>query len=255
MTIDFAKYSSIGIGPICDVLEIDAIGDYSDYYIIGRANNLLIGNCDTKLAVLGKAFDYIQLGDDGLIYVGCATKSSKLFNYTKKHNLANLEFLSHLPGTIGGLIKMNAGLKEWEIFNHIVKIKTKDGYISKDDIKYGYRTTNIKDIVYEAVFSLNSGFDRQKVEIFTKMRSNQPKEKSAGSCFKNPVGDYAGRLIESVGLKGYKIGDMGFSQIHANFLVNYGNGTYEDALSLIELAQSKILKQYGIKLEPEVIIL
>lgn len=254
MKIDFVKYSSIGIGPICEVYEIEDVSDYDDYFIVGRANNLLIGSCDLKLGVLGKSFDYIELRD-GLLYVGCAVKSSKLFNYTKKEDLRGLEFLSHLPGCLGGLVKMNAGLKEWEIFNHIVKIKTKDGYIDKKDINFGYRYTNINTIVYEVVFDLPHGFDKSKVEMFTKMRENQPKGKSAGSCFKNPQGDYAGRLIEAVGLKGYKIGDMGFSEVHANFLMNYGQGSYEDAISLINLAKSKIFEQFNIELETEIIIL
>ncbi|MDY0326637.1 MAG: UDP-N-acetylmuramate dehydrogenase [Arcobacteraceae bacterium] len=254
MKIDFSKYSSIGIGPICDVLEIEEIGDYRDYYIIGRANNLLIGNCDKKLAVLGKSFDYIEYRD-GLLYVGCATKSSKLYNYTKKQDLANLEFLAHLPGCLGGLVKMNAGLKEWEIFNYLVMIKTQNGYLNKENIQYGYRYTNIDEIVYEVVFDLEKGFDISKYEMFTSMRANQPKGKSAGSCFKNPKGDYAGRLIQEVGLKGYKIGDVGFSDIHANFLMNYGNGTYEDAISLINLAKNEIKDKFDMVLEEEIIIL
>jgi UDP-N-acetylmuramate dehydrogenase len=254
MKIDFSKYSSIGVGPICDVLEIEEIGDYRDYYIIGRANNLLIGNCDKKLAVLGKNFDYIEYRD-GLLYVGCATKSSKLYNYTKKQDFANLEFLAHLPGCLGGLVKMNAGLKEWEIFNYLVMIKTQNGYLNKENIQYGYRYTNIDEIVYEVVFDLEKGFDISKYEMFTSMRANQPKGKSAGSCFKNPKGDYAGRLIQEVGLKGYKIGDMGFSDIHANFLMNYGNGTYEDAISLINLAKNKIKDKFDMVLEEEIIIL
>ena len=254
MKIDFSKYSSIGVGPVCEVYEIEEVNDYDDYFIVGRANNLLIGSCERKLAILGKSFDYIEFRD-GLLYVGCAVKSSKLFNYTKKENLGGLEFLSHLPGCLGGLVKMNAGLKEWEIFNHIIKIKTKQGYIEKKDINFGYRYTDISTIVYEVVFALPSGFDRSKVDMFTLMRANQPKGKSAGSCFKNPKGDYAGRLIEAVGLKGYKIGDMGFSEIHANFLMNYGNGTYNDAITIINLAKSKIFEQFNIELETEIIIL
>lgn len=76
-----------------------------------------------------------------------------------------------------------------------------------------------------------------------------------GSAFKNPEGDYAGRLIEAVGLKGVRKGDMQWSEVHANFLVNLGNGTFEDAKFLIELAKEKILKEYGVKLLEEIKIL
>lgn len=86
------------------------------------------------------------------------------------------------------------------------------------------------------------------------MRDNQPSVASAGSCFKNPKGDFAGRLIEAIGLKGIKKGDMSFSQQHANFLVNYGNGTFDDAIYLINLAKQKIKDEFDIDIEEEIII-
>ena len=89
---------------------------------------------------------------------------------------------------------------------------------------------------------------------FVKMRDNQPQIASAGSCFKNPKGDFAGRLIEAVGLKGHRIGDMEFSNTHANFLVNHGNGTFEDAIHLIDLAKKKVKEEFNIDLEEEIII-
>jgi UDP-N-acetylmuramate dehydrogenase len=90
--------------------------------------------------------------------------------------------------------------------------------------------------------------------MFAQMRSNQPNDPSAGSCFKNPPGDYAGRLIEAVGLKGVRRGNMAFSEVHANFLVNYGGGIYEDAIRLINEAQQKIFETFGISLQCEVVI-
>jgi UDP-N-acetylmuramate dehydrogenase len=87
------------------------------------------------------------------------------------------------------------------------------------------------------------------------MRDNQPDDPSAGSCFKNPPGDAAGRLIQEAGLKGYRIGDMAFSEQHANFLVNLGEGTFEDAISLIRLAQKRVEESTGILLELEIIII
>ena len=83
------------------------------------------------------------------------------------------------------------------------------------------------------------------------MRSNQPNTPSAGSCFKNPHADFAGRLIEAVGLKGHRVGGMEFSTIHANFLVNADNGTFDDALFLIQEAQKRVYEQFGIWLENE----
>lgn len=252
--VDFKRYSSIKIGPVCEVLEINEIGDYSDYQIIGRANNLLISpNTKKKFAVLGEAFDYIRQEGD-LLYVGCSTTSGKLLTYTRKNDIKNLEFLAKLPGNMGGLVKMNAGLKSWEVFNYIHSIKTKDGYIKKEDIDFSYRETKINTVVYEVVFHIEYGFSNEMLKEFTKMRDNQPHMASAGSCFKNPKGDYAGRLIEAIGLKGIKKGDMSFSEQHANFLVNYGNGTFEEATYLINLAKLKIKEEFDIDIEEEIII-
>ena len=139
--IDFKKYSSIKIGPVLEVLEINEIGDYSNYQIIGRANNLLISpNTNKKFAVLGEAFDYIKQ-EGNLLYVGCATTSGKLLTYTRNNDIANLEFLAKLPGNLGGLVKMNAGLKSWEMFNYIHSIKTKDGYNNGNCLKVYYSTS------------------------------------------------------------------------------------------------------------------
>ena len=253
-TVDFKRYSSIHIGPVKEVFVIDETGDYKDFQIIGRANNLLISpNCEKKFAILGDSFDYIK-EENGLLYVGCATSSGKLLTYTRKNNIANLEFLAKLPGNIGGLVKMNAGLKSWEIFNHIHSIKTKDGYILKKDLDFSYRHTNIDSIIFEAVFHIEKGFSKDMQNEFVKMRDNQPQIASAGSCFKNPKGDFAGRLIEAVGLKGQRVGDMEFSSTHANFLVNHGNGTFEDAINLIELAKHRVRNEFDIDLEEEIII-
>jgi UDP-N-acetylmuramate dehydrogenase len=172
--------------------------------------------------------------------------------YAKKHNLANFEFFAKLPGNIGGLTKMNAGLKEWEIFNHIDCIKTSYGSFKNEQIDYTYRHTNIEGIIFEVTFNIESGYDKEKQKMFNQMRDNQPNLPSAGSCFKNPKEHAAGYLIEKVGLKGYTIGGMAFSSIHANFLVNMGGGTFDEAMKLIKLAQSKIKESFNINLELEI---
>jgi len=252
-SINFSKYSSIKIGPIVDVKIINKIDDYKGYQIIGRANNLLVSQKPPKFAILGEVFDYIK-EENGKLYVGCATTSGKLLTFLRKNDIANLEFLAKLPGNLGGLVKMNAGLKSWEVFNYIDKIKTKDGYIKKEDVKYSYRKTEINTIIYEVVFNIERGFCKNKLKEFNHMRDNQPQQASAGSCFKNPEGDYAGRLIEEVGLKGFRKGGMAFSEVHSNFLVNLGDGTYEDAIYLINLAKSKIKDEFNINIQEEIVI-
>ena len=253
--IDFSKFSSIHIGDTLDVSLLENPNDFtSDYYLIGSCNNILMGTQPPKLMKLSKKYDYIKI-ENNTLKIGGATPSGKIASFCKKNNIANFEFVSHLPGTLGGLVYMNAGLKEYEIFNNLLSISTIKAFLLKDEIDFGYRFTNISEPILEARFSLEYGFDEKKVKLFKKMRSNQPSTPSAGSCFKNPKGDYAGRLIEAVGLKAKRVGGMEFSNKHANFLVNCGGGTFEDAMSLIEEAKKRVYKEFGISLECEVMIL
>ena len=253
-TIDFSSYLSIKIGSKIDVKIIKKPQDCSEYRVIGGANNLLISPNPPKLAILGKEFDFITKKDDSL-HIGGATVSGKILSYAKKHNIANFELMQKLPGTLGGMVKMNAGLKEWEIFNHLIAIKTENGWIVKDDIDYGYRYTKINGTIFEAKFEIQSGFDLTLLDMFKKLRDKQPQQPSAGSCFKNPKGFFAGDLLDRADLKGYQIGDMAFSEKHANFLVNLGDGTYEDAIKLIEIAKKRVFEKFGVKLELEIEVL
>ena len=254
-TIDFKKYTSIHIGGKHNIKVIDTIDNFNKYTIIGRGNNLLISNNPPLLAILGDEFDYIIQKSNKLI-VGASTSSGKLLTYCKKNNIANFELLAKLPGNIGGLVKMNAGLKQWEIFNNLLSIKTQDGDILKENIKHTYRDADIKGIIFETTFNIENGFDLELQNMFVKMRDNQPNLPSAGSCFKNPKNTHsAGYLIENVGLKGYTIGGMAFSSLHANFLVNMGGGTFDEAIKLITLAKQRVNDEFNISLEEEIIIL
>ena len=128
-------------------------------------------------------------------------------------------------------------------------------WVLKEDIDFGYRFAKLNGIATAARFKIVKGFDKNLLEELISLRSNQPHDPSAGSAFKNPVGDYAGRLIEAVGLKNHRKGDMAFSEVHSNFLVNLGNGTFEDAKYLIDLAKEKVLEEFDIELLEEVKIL
>lgn len=253
-TIDFSKFSSIRIGPIVDVALIENDIVPQGHLIIGSANNVLVSPTPPPLMILSKAYDFIRLESDGL-HIGAATPGGRVVSFCKKHDIAHFEYLSKLPGTVGGMLKMNAGLKEYEIFNHLIAIRTQSGWKQKDALEYGYRKTSINEVIFEAVFEVELGYSIERYELFNTMRSNQPRDPSAGSCFKNPPNDYAGRLIEAVGLKGVHQGAMAFSDVHANFLVNMGGGTFEDALTLIHEAQSRVKNQFDIDLQCEVVII
>ena len=254
-SINFSKFSSIKIGGNIDVSILEnCTQDYKDCYIIGSCNNVLMGTQPPPLLKLSKKYDYIKI-ENNTLKIGAATPSGKIASFCKKNNIANFEFLSHLPGTLGGLVYMNAGLKEYEIFNNLISVQTCDGEFKKDEIEHGYRFTNIQSPILEATFVLEHGFDKEMLEMFKKMRQNQPSTPSAGSCFKNPKGDFAGRLIEAVGLKGHRVGGMEFSTQHANFLVNVENGTFDEAIYLIQEAQKRVYKEFGIWLECEIAVL
>ena len=254
-SIDFSRYSSIKIGPICEVEVIEQIDPaYEKLFLIGGANNLLLSPAPPPLAILGKNFDYIRIEEDELI-VGAATPTGKVVSFCKRHDIAGFEFLAKLPGTIGGAVRMNAGVKEYEIKNVLRWVRTYQGKILAKDLGLKYRQSSIDSIVYEAGFTLQRGYSEKLRQQLLALRSNQPKEPSAGSVFKNPPGEYAGRLIEAVGLKGKRVGNMAFSPIHANFLVNLGGGRYEEAMALIKEAKEKVLDKYGIVLQEEIIIL
>lgn len=253
-TIDFSKFSSIRIGPVIEVALIENDSVPEGHFIVGAANNVLVSPAPPPLMILSKEYDFITLESDGL-HIGAATPGGRVVSFCKKHDIANFEYLSKLPGTLGGMLKMNAGLKEYEIFNHLIAIRTQSGWKQKSEIEYGYRKTSIDEVVFEALFEVQNGYSTEQYEMFNQMRSNQPNDPSAGSCFKNPPGDYAGRLIEAVGLKGKRVGAMAFSEVHANFLVNTGGGTYADALSLIHEAQTRVKKEFNIDLQCEVVII
>jgi len=225
-----------------------------DRYLIGGANNLLVSPTPPPLMMLSKDFATIE-DKNGFLEIGAAMPTGRIVSYAKKHDIAGFEFCSKLPGTLGGMLAMNAGVKEYEIFNILHSLEIEGEWIDKNEIEYGYRFAKFSGIATAARFEVTKGFSQTLLNSLLHLRSNQPHTPSAGSAFKNPEGDYAGRLIEGVGLKGFRQGDMQWSDVHANFLVNLGEGTFEDAKYLIDLAKEKIFKKYRILLQEEIKIL
>jgi UDP-N-acetylmuramate dehydrogenase len=254
-TIDFSKFSSIKVGVPIEVLMVER-GDVipKDRMIIGHANNLLVSSNPPPLMMLSKEFSFMELEDE-VLTVGCATPTGKLLSFAKKNDLAGFEFISKLPGSIGGMLAMNAGVKSYEIFNILDAIKIDGVWVEKKEIEHGYRFAKLGGVATEVRFKTTKGFSTALLDELVNLRANQPKTASAGSAFKNPEGDYAGRLIEEVGLKGVSKGAMQWSEVHANFLVNHGGGTFEDAKYLIDLAKEKIYEKFALMLKEEVQIL
>jgi UDP-N-acetylmuramate dehydrogenase len=253
--VDFSRFSSIKVGSEVDVFVVER-GDSVEEggFIVGGANNLLVSSTPPKLFMLSKDFAYIK-EQNSLLEVGARTMSGQLLSFAKRESIAGLEFIAKLPGTIGGMVAMNAGVKKYEIFNLIEEVKINGKWHSKESIEYGYRFAKIDGLIEAVRLKRESGYSRDLEQKLIKLRSNQPKEPSAGSAFKNPEGDFAGRLIEAVGLKGKRVGDMAFSKIHSNFLVNLGRGSFNDAVFLLEEAKRRVFEEFGIKLEEEIKIL
>ena len=253
--IDFSTYSSIRIGQPEEVLMIEK-GDHipADRILIGGANNLLVSPAPPSLMMFSKDFATIT-EEDGLLEIGAAMPTGRIISYAKKHDIAGFEFCAKLPGTLGGMLAMNAGVKQYEIFDILHSIEIDGKWVPKEEIPHRYRFSDLGGIATAARFEIHRGYSQALNEELRVLRANQPNDPSAGSAFKNPKGDAAGRLIDAAGLKGYRIGDMAWSEVHANFLVNLGKGSYEDAMALIELAKEKVLKGFGVQLEEEIKIL
>ncbi|NHA96447.1 UDP-N-acetylmuramate dehydrogenase [Helicobacter pylori] len=254
-TIDFSRYSSVKIGTPLKVSVLENDNEISqEHQIIGLANNLLIAPSAKNLALLGKNYDYI-CDHGGCIEIGGAANASKIFNYFRVHDLGGLEFLGQLPGTLGALVKMNAGMKEFEIKNVLESACINNEWLGSEALGLSYRNSKFNGVVLRARFKKTHGFRQEVLKACQSMRKSHPKLPNFGSCFKNPPNDHAGRLLEGAGLRGYCLKRVGFAREHANFLVNLGGAGFEEALDLIELAKTRVLQEYGIHLEEEVKIL
>ncbi|WP_457561308.1 UDP-N-acetylmuramate dehydrogenase [Caminibacter sp.] len=252
MKINFSKFSSIKIGPEVDVKIVDEY-NYEGEFLIGRATNTLISHEAKNLGILSDKYKFIKI-EGNVLRVGAKVKNRVLYNFCKRHNIGGFEFLAKLPGTVGGSVRMNAGVKEEEISNNLIAVKSLKGWIEKKEIVFAYRSSNIKAPVFEVMFEIKREYDSLLDMKLAKMRNNQPSEPSLGSVFKNPKGDFAGRLIEAVGLKGARKGDILISPKHANFFVNIGDGKFEDMVFLINLAKKRVFEEFGIELKEEIII-
>ncbi|WP_104727881.1 UDP-N-acetylmuramate dehydrogenase [Helicobacter felis] len=252
LVLDFSKYSSVKIGGRVEVALLSQCGSY-EVQMVGLGNNLLVSPHARNLAMLDRCFDTIE--DKGsFIEVGAKTNAQKLFSYFKAHNLGGLEFLSALPGSVGGLLKMNAGMKAYQMSDVILQANINGTWLDAEALGLGYRISAFEGVVFGVRLQKIQGFRKSVLQECQGMRFH-PKKPSFGSCFKNPPGDFAGRLLEAVGMKGFSLERVGFSSAHANFLINLGGAHFEEALDLIELAKERVFNAFGIILQEEVCIL
>ena len=236
--------------------------------ILGAGSNTLFRDNGVKGAVikLGQDFSYVKRAEKDIIEVGAATLDRKVANYAKDNNLGNLEFLSCIPGSIGGAIIMNSGCYENEISKVLVSLQAIDKNklteieVKKEDIKFFYRGTNLRDdlIIISAklkgCISEKNIIEQKQLNFIEIKKKSQPSQiKTCGSTFKNISKDIkAWMLIKESGCDQFKEGDAVISKKHCNFFVNEGNAKSSDIEKLIKKVKKKVFEKTGKNLELEI---
>ncbi|MBQ4096379.1 MAG: UDP-N-acetylmuramate dehydrogenase [Oscillospiraceae bacterium] len=238
--------------------------------VIGNGSNLLVSDkgFDGVVLIIGKDYQSLTLVDDTTIEVKSGCLLSQLCMFALQNELTGLEFAYGIPGTVGGAVYMNAGAYDGEISNVIESAQAIDSdsnvvTFTREQMELGYRKSIFQDIdcvITKAVFKLKKG---DKAEIKAKMddlmnrrKSKQPLEyPSAGSTFKRPLGNFAGKLIDDCGLRGYTVGGAQVSEKHCGFVINKNNATFEDITTLIRNVQNIVFEKTGYCLECEVKII
>lgn len=239
-------------------------------FILGNGSNILVRDGGIRGITIKPNLQDISIfenDDDVDIIVGAGYPVAKLSRIVSQKEIAGLEFLSGIPGTIGGAIKMNAGAYGSEMKDCVVETKYMDYdgniyIINAEEHEFGYRRSIFSKkeaIILETKLKLNYGekeiIDNKINEITEQRKQKQPiTMPSAGSVFKRGDGFVTARLIDECGLKGFSIGGAEVSTMHAGFIVNKGNATANDVIELIEYVKNKVKEKYNVDLELEVLI-
>ena len=277
--IPLAPYTAARVGGPADLLitansadELAAIISLlweagTDYFILGGGSNVLISDKGLRgITVLNRAKAVrFENDDQPKVWAESGVVLSNLANRCALKGLSGLEWAATVPGTIGGAIYGNAGAFGGDTAGNLICAELlTDGGRQKwpvENMAYGYRTSilkrsEIKAAVLTAELTLKNATKEEvsvKISEFSERRkTSQPPGASLGSMFKNPSGDFAGRLIEAAGLKGTRIGNAEISPIHGNFFVNHGKTDAGDIRALIELVQKTVKDKFGIELELEI---
>lgn len=276
-----ARYTSMKIGGPADyfievtkdaalanllrVLERNSV----DFHLLGNGSNVLISDRGVRGAVirLGGDFKTVAWRKDGagvVVEAGAAYAVTQLVREAAREGYTGLEFAEGIPGTVGGALYMNAGAygSEFEkIVDHVEGV-TRAGQparFSRQQMTFGYRDSHLPVgmVVTRVGMQLHKDESAQigsKVrELTTRRKASQPSGfPNSGSMFRNPPGDYAGRLIEAAGLKGKRIGQCQISERHGNFFVNLGGARAAQVRELMELARLEVRQRFGVELVAEV---
>jgi UDP-N-acetylmuramate dehydrogenase len=231
------------------------------FIFIRKGSNLLVSDEGFRGAVINLDPGLARLhAEDNDVYAEAGVPIAKLVDYCILRSLQGVETLAGIPGTIGGGVVTNAGTEGGNISDHLMEVELmRDGEVkalARDQLQLAHRGAD-RDIVLAARFRLHEG-DREilmriRRELLVRRGRIHPITlPDAGNVFKNPLGSFAGLIVQECGLKGRRVGGAMVSEQHANFIVNTGNATAVDILELIRLVQSIVCKKTGILLETEV---
>jgi UDP-N-acetylmuramate dehydrogenase len=237
-------------------------------FIIGNGSNLLVSDEGYRgiIVDLSETFTHITCKGD-VVTSGAGVPLKELMIYCMERGLSGFEPLSGIPGQMGGILSLNAGAFGTEISDLLCSIRMLDKYGTlekrqREEITFEYRHTDLPtdSIIVEAQFLMTEGnpkkMESMQMNFMRKRRENQPLSlPSAGSVFKRPPDDYAGRLIEEAGCKGMRIGDAMVSKKHANFIVNCHVASAHDVQRLIDEVRRRVFDRFDVELELEIHLL
>jgi UDP-N-acetylmuramate dehydrogenase len=285
--IQLANFTAARIGgPVDGLLTAESADDLAhlveslwerevDFVILGGGSNILVSDAGVRGVVILNRARQVKFnvnGDSASVWAESGANLGSVARQAAGRGLSGLEWAVGIPGTIGGAIVGNAGAHGSETADnllmaeilHLVKgIESRyfREYWEREALTFEYRSSKIKRdpgnmVVLSAKLQLQPSTHaavQEKTSEFTAYRQRtQPPGASMGSMFKNPPGDYAGRLIEAAGLKGTRIGEAEISSLHANFFVNRGNARASDVRNLIDLARNRVKEEFNIELELEI---
>ena len=268
------EHTTFRIGGPCDIMifpnSIDSLkellSEADRYMILGNGSNVLFSDEGYRGAIFVLGSDMSEITVDGDYITAYAGASLvRVCRSALDSSLTGLEFAYGIPGTVGGAVFMNAGAYGGEmndVVTDVTCINSSGNIItySGENLSFGYRSSRFSssdEIIVSARFKLSHG-DKESIksrmdELIARRKSRQPLEyPSAGSTFKRPEGTYAGLVIEQSGLKGCSVGGAKVSDKHANFVINTGNATAADVMSLISHIKKTVLENTGYELECEV---
>lgn len=250
--LSLARLTTIGVGGLAEVWTVETPADLARatealHKVLGNGSNLLVADSGVEERVIRLGGEFGQWNPDLSGWIGAAALVPSLLQTSARLGLSGLEGLHGVPAQVGGAIKMNAGTRFGEMADALEQIEIwHDGALHQyrpGELGFRYRHSELPpgSIVTRVKLGLTPTSEeavRAKIALVDAARKGQPKKKSAGCAFKNPIGDSAGRLIDQRGLKGTSVGKAMISHEHGNFLVNLGGATAAEMYALIRKVQA-----------------